>query len=188
MTILFDASIHLGQFTLTSDEDRIACKNSQALLATKGQTGVAGVCTFNENSYVDHLIWDLTREEQDVFYPFMDVFHSVKDVERIALTAEDMTMALQIADALSLPVSNALTCAVAVRLKVSVIHTLYPSLLAPAVSEFMKKTYDVAIQKPDAGVEMQFTEPSLEQSYGNALQLFRERKLDLLQILLTQHV
>jgi len=186
MTTLFDASVHLGQFSLSDNDLRIACKNAQALLATKGQAGMVGVCTFNENSRVDHLIWDLQREEQDVFYPFMDVFHSVKDIQRIALNNEDMRMALLLADSLHINASNALTCAVAARLHVPIIHTLYPELLAPAVVQSMKESHGVIIQKPDAGTEAIFPESTLEQAYQNALQFFRQNNLDLLQILLHQ--
>lgn len=48
--ILFDASVHFGQFSLASEEWRIASKNSQIMIATKGQKGAKGVATFNENS------------------------------------------------------------------------------------------------------------------------------------------
>lgn len=188
MNLLFDASIHLGQFCLDDEVQRIACKNSQAQIATKGRQGIVGVCTFNENSWVDHIIWDLQREEQDVFYPFMDVFHSVKDIQRIPLDVRDIDTTKAFVETLHLNPSHAQMCAVAVRLQVPVIHTLYAQLLDPVVVEHMHTEHGILMQKPSAGTETVFPEPKLEDAYQDAFRLLRTRNIDLLQTLLTsQH-
>ena len=70
--IVFDNSIHLGQFNIDNNSMRIAAKNSQIMISTKPIREVIGIESFNENSVSDDIIWGLEREPQDTFYKFMD--------------------------------------------------------------------------------------------------------------------
>src|SRR5262245_10271788 len=47
--IVFDASVHVGQFATSDEARRVACKNSQAALAGGGP--LVGLVTFDENSW-----------------------------------------------------------------------------------------------------------------------------------------
>lgn len=179
--ITFDASIHLGQFIITNEQIRLACKNSQTDIAAKGHDGIIGLCTFNENSWVDHVIWDLTREQQDAFYPFMDIFHSVKNIIRVPLTDSLNSVALQIQKGTNLPIANALTCAAAVLSNSDTIHTLYTNLLNVAVQKYLRDKHYITITTPPLGTEQKFTEKNLENNYQNALTLFRAKKINLLK-------
>lgn len=180
MKIVFDASIHLGQFVTTSEAFRVACKNSQISLSTKPTEEMIGVVSFNENSWSDHVIWGLEREPQDIFYKFMDVFHTVKNIDRIPLCVEDTKVALSLTEQFGFDISNALTCAVAISQKASEIHTGYQDLLRSDVGIFMKNQYGIEIKIPPAGQEQLYTEEGLEQYYRDALTSFRNHGINLL--------
>lgn len=175
--IVFDNSIHLGQFSTTDESLRIACKNSQAMLSAKYDSTVIGIESFNENAYSDDIIWGLERLDQDTFYPFMDVYHSVKNVIRTPLSREDCEMALKIAKEFDIHPSNALTCAIAIREKAHEIHSVYSEFKNEHLQSFMK-SFDITIYIPDATIEHSF-DNGLEELYQNALKQFRDSKVDL---------
>lgn len=109
----------------------------------------------------------------------MDVFHSVKDIDRIPLRTDDMESSLALTKELHLRASDAMTLAVSIRTHTPMIHTLYPSLLTPEVVNFMKEKHGITVQVPDIGEEMTFPEQNLETFYQNALKLLRQRNIDL---------
>lgn len=178
--ILFDASVHLGQFCLSSEGVRVACKNSQVSISTKPDNKTIGLITFNENSWADHVIWELERDAQDVFYKFMDVFHTVKNIERISLSFVDTKLAMDFSEKFKLDISNALTCAVAISQNANIIHTYYHSLLATEVKKFLKGIYSVEISSPATKEELKYSEKDLEKFYQDALTVFRRNKINLL--------
>ncbi|MBM7168632.1 hypothetical protein JQK87_09450 [Streptomyces sp. G44] len=47
------------------------------------------VMTYEEVGRCDDLVWSHSRHEQDVYYPFMDVLHSLMPIRRRAYTAAD---------------------------------------------------------------------------------------------------
>ncbi|MGW0538512.1 DUF6190 family protein [Streptomyces sp. NPDC003032] len=47
------------------------------------------VMTYEEVGRCDDLVWSYSRHEQDVYYPFMDVLHSLMPIRRRAYTAAD---------------------------------------------------------------------------------------------------
>jgi hypothetical protein len=183
--ILFDSSIHLGQFCISDETLRLACKNSQASISAKPENEIVGVVSFNENSWSDHIIWSLERDVQDVFYKFMDVFHSVKNIDRIELLPSDAKLALEIAENLGIDISNALSCAIAVGHQVDEIHTFYPSLMTPQSKGWMAKHYGIAISLPTAHQERKFSEQDLEQYYQDTLLTFRQTATNLIEQLHT---
>lgn len=172
--IVFDSSVHLGQFCITDESMRIACKNSQAMISAKSGTDVVGIISFNENSWSDHIIWGLERDVQDIFYKFMDVFHSVKNIDRIPLSTQDAKRALEISDRIGLDIENALTCAVAIRQSAQEIHTWYPSLLTESVKRFMRENYAISVLSPAIGAEYSYPESYLEEYYQGALSAFQK--------------
>jgi len=186
MKILFDASVHFGQFALDSEATRIGCKVSQARISSGDQRDVIGVVSFNENSWVDHVVWGLDRETQDVFYRFMDLFHSVKQIERVSLGAVDARLAEKISQEHSIGISHALTCAVAIRIQAQEIHTLYQEMFIPALITYMKTVHGIQIFAPTASTELMYS-GELEQYYQDAFRRFRSTNIDLLAHLRGQH-
>ena len=109
----------------------------------------------------------------------MDVFHSVKSIDRVPLSKEAAGLALTLATEQGLEMSNALTCAVAISEGAHEIHTLYKNLLKPTVVAYLKKERNIIATKPPNASEITFPEPGLEKAYQDTLQLYRERKLNL---------
>ncbi|MEK9159912.1 MAG: DUF6190 family protein [Patescibacteria group bacterium] len=184
MKIVFDASIHLGQFCLRSEEIRIACKNSQISISTKPGYEIVGVVSFNEISWIDHIIWGLERTQQDTFYPFMDLFHSVKNIDRIPLNKPASVLALQLVEKLNLRSSNAMTCAIAILSDADLIHTFYPDLLRKEVKSYMKNEHTIEVVQPESKVELNYAESGLEASYQAAREKFLQDKVDIYDSLL----
>jgi len=177
--IVFDTSIHLGQFRTDQDDVRVACKNSQTAISTKGDDEIIGVVTFNENTWADHIIWGLEREAQDIFYKFMDVFHSVKNIDRIPLALNDTEMASDLVQRFSIDVSNALTCSVAISQGADAVHTQYRDLLNDDVVAYMDKEYGINVMTAPIGDETSFKEGELERFYQDALASFGQRGINL---------
>lgn len=180
-TILFDASIHLGQFSLANETIRLACKVSQSSLGEKSKTGIKGFISFNENSLVDDMIWNLDRSAQDVFYQFMDVFHSVKNIDRIAIDYRHMEIALGISKQLKLEPSSALSCAIAINLKIPFIHTLYSDLLNENVINYMKSEHNIHVIVPSGNEEANYQEDQLENYYREVINHFKKDNIDLFE-------
>lgn len=187
MKIVFDASIHLGQFCTHSEDIRIASKNAQIALSAKPTEDFIGAISFNENSWVDHTIWQLNRDQQDIFYPFMDQFHSLKNINRIPLINADANLAIEISESLGIDLSCALTCAIAVINKIDTIQSHEPGLLNEAVTKYMKSTHGVSITQPVAEIEAFYPEQGLEEAYQQALQKFKEDKVNVYEMLRSVH-
>jgi hypothetical protein len=184
--ILFDASIHFGQFSITNPDLRIRCKNSQASILPDSDEFKA-LYTFFENGWMDAVIWSLTRDVQDTYYPFMDVFFSNKNITGIADNLEEMSFATMIGSKFpDITSSAAITCALAVTRRADEVHTLYKSLLNPKLVEYMKQHYNVEIKIPVAGPEAKFVFQDgndLEDLYEKALEKFKIHGTDLLSSL-----
>lgn len=178
MKLVFDNSIHLGQFSINNERLRVGAKNSQILISAKPSTKVVGVESFNEIGYSDNIIWNLEREPQNIFYKFMDVYHSVKNIERTPLTASDAKKALEIANTYQIHLSNALSIAIAVDRKAAEIHSFYPDFQKPQIVELLK-TADIATPTMRELEEKQFEEQNLEQCYQDALNTFKKHRIEL---------
>lgn len=176
---MFDSSIHLGQFHLADERIRLAAKNSQVIISSKPETAIIGVEAFNENSYSDDIIWTLEREPQDSFYRFMDVYHSVKTIDRIPLNVADAGSALAIQRQFGLHMSNALTCAVAIANRTDELHSIYSEFSREDLIATMQEKYGIRITLPSADQELRFAEQGLEQFYQDALATFRRWNAEL---------
>ncbi len=202
---MYDASIHVGQFSL--DEDlRIRCKNAQVRISSKEAIknnvswSVIGVCTFWENTESDNVIWEtLTRKEQDVFYPWMDVYHTVKYVEKIrdAIIIKEFDV-VWLQKEIGCSYASVMIIWWAVITWVDTIFTLYTDLLSQNVVNYLQQKYGILVTKPLLQEELTYSwweiqhEDGkifdLEQIYQDALTLYRSRKIDLLDNLLALQI
>ena len=177
---MFDNSIHLGQFCLNNEPMRIAAKNSQIMISRKPDTKCVGIESFNENTFSDDIIWDIPREPQDLFYKFMDVYHSLKNVDRVPLNIEDAEFALKLSNELGINISNALTCAIAIRTKTDEVHSFYSEFRKENVLHFLSAR-GIIVHNPNSETEGAFSEDGLETYYKNALAGFKKYEIDLVK-------
>ncbi len=173
-TIMFDASIHLGQFCLTSEETRLGCKLSQISIGRQSLDSDAGLWTDNENGRVDNAIWALPRELQDDFYPFMDLFFSVSRINQVQLEQEDVNFAFKLMELdLQLSFLSAYTCSVAINRNISELHTLNADMLNQPLILHMQQ-HSLLIVRPTAKHETQYGDEQLESAYQGALTAFKK--------------
>jgi hypothetical protein len=172
MKIIFDTSIHLGQFNISDETTRIAAKNSQVSISMRPDAEVVGTVSFNENSYGDDTIWSLPREVQDAFYLYMDIYHSSRHIIRVPMLVPDVDLARTLHAELDLHISNALTCAIAINQQVQELHSYYSDFSREPVRSFLLRQ-GVRVWTPRPEAETFYTEPTLEAYYQNALRMFR---------------
>ena len=193
---MYDSSIHLGQFSLNEDI-RVRCKNAQVVAKTKQQeTWVIAVVTFCENTESDHCIREtLGRKEQDVFYPRMDVYHTIKQIEKVRDNNSDVRdLAAMIQQKSWSTWSAASILAWAVTNNCKIINTLYTDVLQPSFVKYAAEIYDITIQQPPLWPELPYTWGQLQEEdgkhfdletlYQEAMNLYRQRNIDLLENLL----
>lgn len=177
MKVVFDNSIHLGQFSTTKKDLRIFAKNLQVSLSSVNKDGVIGIETYNENSYTDDYIWSLDRKTQDGFYKFMDLFHSTKNIVRVPIKPEHLDQATSLADKYKIHISNALTCSVAISSRADQIHSLYKDFRNKQLLEFLLEK-GIEVCKPESVSEETYLEKELEKYYNVALKLFQKKKIE----------
>ncbi|MFY9484486.1 MAG: DUF6190 family protein [Patescibacteria group bacterium] len=180
--IMFDATIHLGQFSLANEELRLAAKGSQALISLKGQEKNIGVITYNENSLVDDIIWNLKKDDQDIFYRFMDSFHTVQNIERVEIDKRQMGAALEILQTTNLPAGLSLNLAAASIFRVSEIYTYYPKLLQKSAIEMMRDKFGIIVTSPPIKNNPAY-QRGLEKIYVDTFDYFKSNKIDLFGLL-----
>jgi len=177
--ILFDASVHLGQFYAQSDSIRWGCKLSQITISEKSEQMHFGIWTDNENGRVDNAIWSLPSTIQNSYYPFMDHFFSIKQIEQIQLERIDVEYATEFMSQKSaLSFLSSYTCAVAIRLKATELHTLYTDLLTSDVATCMQHNHQITIVKPFSKIESTYKDSELETNYQRALTTFTNSGTD----------
>lgn len=200
---MYDASIHIWQFSL-DDETRIRCKNTQVKIVDrkwiKSATSddVIWVVTYWENTESDNVIWEtLWRKEQDVFYPWMDVYHTVKKIEKIRDSATPVKkLSLKIEENYGCKGSSSTIIAWAIIAWCAVINTLYEDLLKPNVVQWIYNEYWVLISMPPIWEELAYSwwqvlenewkTFHLEELYQRALELYRNSQIDLLENLTSE--
>lgn len=172
MKLIFDTSIHLGQFNISDEATRIAAKNSQVSISKCPDSEVVGTVSFNENSYCDDTIWSLPREVQDAFYLYMDIYHSSRHIIRVPMLVPDVDLARTLHSELDLHISNALTCAIAINHQVQELHSLYSDFSREPVRSLLLH-HGVRVWTPRPKAETLYTETTLEAYYQDALRMFR---------------
>ncbi len=113
--MLIDHSAFIGQFSIRHEVLRKTAKHKLLQIASREESEWMAAETFEENGYTDDTLWGLPNEVQDEFFPFMDRFHSLLKTEREPLQQPDVERSLQLTREFDCHLSNALTCAVAIR-------------------------------------------------------------------------
>ena len=150
----FDASVFLG---MNSDNEaiRVACKNFFASRMDGELT-----TSLDQVGACDDVIWRYSREQQDMYYPFMDLLHSIVVIRRQPYSESELQRAAQYPDLDGLNASQRLLCS-----KVSAaggrLYSLCPSLLARR---------DLSVSVPPPGSERPFP-PPVEALYQASLAL-----------------
>jgi hypothetical protein len=179
-SVLFDASIHLGQFCIQSDQTRLACKHSQGALAS-----TIGIWTDTENGRVDNAIWTLPRVLQDEFYPFMDRFFSIMRIDQIQLAEGDAKFAMELMKCgLHISFQSAYICSVAISQKAQELQTLYSDLLKPEASTHIQTHFGLSIRQPPYDENVLYADTELESAYQRALSAFTDANVDVLDHML----
>lgn len=82
--VYVDASLFMGMHSI-DDSVRAACTS----FFTRNVSSPL-VMTYEEVGRCDDAVWGFSREEQDAYYPFMDVLHSLLAIRRRAYTGDDL--------------------------------------------------------------------------------------------------
>ncbi|MDA1208879.1 MAG: DUF6190 family protein [bacterium] len=172
--IIFDSSSHLGQFCTTNEDIRRGCKNMQASISPLGDDDCIGQWTDLENGRTDRAIWNLQTEVQDAYYPVMDRYYSITNVEQQALSMFEEDIAYRLVPYLPrLSPNSRHTCARAIVRGASEIHTLFKELLSEDVVSYMASHHNITIHKPQSKEELSYKDAILEERYQTALKTFR---------------
>lgn len=171
--ILFDSSTHLGQFCTSDEEVRKGCKNTHAHLSPVGEKFLIGAWTDAENGRTDRAIWNMPVQVQDDFYPYMDAFFSLINVEQVPMGVDEEDTALGLrSDVPSLSTLSRQTCARAICTGIRELHTLFQELLDERVRETLQDNWDITVRKPCDEIEFPYEDTVLEARYQTALKAF----------------
>lgn len=177
MLLVFDSSIHLGQFCPNNEAMRVFSKNSQACLSQKPSNQTVGLVSFDENSFADDFIWSLERKVQDTFYKFMDRFHSITNITRIPLSQNTLKLTSALSKKFGIQTSNALTCSLAMQNGAQELHSFYSDFKKPKLVDYLAKN-GVKVNNFVESSEKQFASKELEKFYQETLVTFRSNKIN----------
>jgi hypothetical protein len=122
-----DSTVFLGMHS-ADDDTRIACKN---FFVTRFDRRVS--MSFEQIGLCDNFIWQHAREVQDVYYPFMDVLHSLLKFDRQPYSEADVMRALHNDSLRELPMPARLAVAQAVEAQ-GTLFSLHPALARDSAS------------------------------------------------------
>lgn len=151
---LIDASVFMGMHA-QDDDTRIAC---MSFMAARFDTGV--VLSWEQIGRCDDIVWSYDRDEQDAYYPFMDVLHSTMSVARRPYDAADVELALRDRRLAGLPLHEALTVAMASNRNVSLV----------TISERLHARCGLPVRRPAGTPAATFPEP-VATLYAQSLKL-----------------
>ncbi len=175
--VLIDHSAFIGQFSISHQVLRETAKYKLSQIASREESEWVAVETFEENSYTDDTLWGLPNEVQDEFFPFMDRFHSLLETEREPLQQPDVERSLQLTRELDCHLSNALTCAVAIRRGIGRIVSFYDDFQNAKLQGYLKE-HQISIDNVEAAPPSTYP-TELEGLYERALKCFQSRGIDL---------
>lgn len=162
MQEFIDATLFLGTHS-TNEALRVACKNyfveryEQSLGMSDDQ---AGKC--------DRIIWQYSRELQDIYYPYMDRLRTDMDIRGLEYEAEDVTVALSDQRFDQLRVSQKLTLGM-VLARAGKLYTVDAEL--HKLNLTLPQEQQLAIFSPQMGDEKTFPNRLLEECYQKSLSL-----------------
>lgn len=175
--VLIDHSAFIGQFSISNEALRLSAKHALSQIGIGEDPELIAVETFEENGYTDDTLWGLSTEVQDEFFPFMDLFHTRLQTEREPLQQKDAELALEIARTVECHLSNALSCAVAIRRDIGCILSFYEDFHDAGLQEYLKEH---KIRVVSADQTLASTYPAeLESLYERALKCFQGQGIDL---------
>jgi hypothetical protein len=154
-----DAALFLGMHSV-DDRLRIDCK---AFVADRVRRRLT--ISLEQVGRCDDVVWRYGREVQDAYYPFMDILHTVMDIERPAYEEEDVRRGLDLPADAPLPVHERLLLGMVLNRHGS-LTTASPRLLADGVDPVLPVRAPPAV----AGDEPSFPD-ELERLYRNSLAL-----------------
>ena len=153
---------------------RRGCKNIQASISVGKEDECVGAWSDLENGRTDRTMWNLPHEVQDHYYPIMDRFFSIMNVQQQPLSEAEEDTAVRLRSELSsLSLYSRHTCARVIVQGITKVYTLFEELLAEDVRSHMASVHNVSIVKPSAKEEIAYTDAVLEQRYQSAMQAFR---------------
>ena len=145
----------------------------QASLSSLDSHDVVGSWTDLENGRTDRTVWNLPGTVQDSYYPLMDRFYSITNVEQDVLSDEEEEYASSLRQVFPvLSLYSRYTCARAVLHTVAEVHTLVAELLDEQVISYLSRQ-NIRVVKPSADIEKSYADPLLEERYQTALETFR---------------
>jgi hypothetical protein len=157
-----DASLFMGMHSI-DEAVRIACKNyfvdryDQVIGMSDDQ---AGKC--------DRIVWQYSREIQDIYYPFMDRLRTDMDIQGLEYEAEDIAIAQNDPRLEGLSMSQKLTLAMAIA-RQGKLYTVDKALHRLNLTPSQEK--QLPICQPEIGVEKSFPDTILEECYQRSLNL-----------------
>jgi len=146
-----DASVFLG---MNSNDEivRVSCKN----FFIENQDSVI-LMSFEQIGVCDNIIWSCTFEQQIMYYPFMDLLHTIMPIKRFAFTVKTLN---NLKENKAIPLTARLNVAFAKE---------HNALIYSAHSSLMKSC--AAITKiPGSKIEKKFND-QLESYYQDSLTL-----------------
>jgi hypothetical protein len=153
-----DYSVFLGMNAL-AEPARLACK---AFLADRFESRLW--MTWDHVGRCDDIIWSYSRRLQDLYYPFMDVLHSQRCLQREGYQDSSLRLAVSDPRLQPLPVLHRLLVAQALE-RGAVVYTIDRALLDLAAGSGLPIR-----AVPDCEREREFPSP-MEQLYRASLEL-----------------
>ncbi|MFH1439756.1 MAG: DUF6190 family protein [Candidatus Woesearchaeota archaeon] len=150
MNEYIDAYVFLGMHS-KDEPTRVACKN-YFVERLDDKVGMS----LEQVGKCDDVIWQYSREAQDIYYPFMDNLHTVMDIERTPYHERDIQEALTNPELQDLDISGRLTIGMALARRAT-LYSVNPNLASSGL-----------VSRPKDGEELTFPE-ELEQLYRQSL-------------------
>lgn len=182
--ILFDSSSHLGQFCLDNERVRIGCKNMQVSLVNQGIMAKNGAWTDFENGRVDRTIWNLPRQVQEAYYPFMDSYFSMARVDQVQTDNDAENKAHDLRRMFpDLSFYSRINLATAVSQNRHYLYSLFCEMVQSKRQEKIQKYCEISIIFPADEREEKYEDPELELFYQTALSTFKKNNRDMIKSL-----
>lgn len=150
-----DASLFMGMHA-QDEAIRVACKNF--FVDRFAGEGVA--MSLEQVGRCDALVWRYQREQQDAYYPFMDVLHTDMTIERIGYAERDVKTAL----------TNPVLADLELDARLTVGMVLAAGGELVTVDRRLSHRHDLPVRTPSAGPERSFP-AHLEELYQRSLVL-----------------
>jgi len=173
MREFIDASVFLGMHS-KDEQVRVMCKNYFVQRLTE-EIGMS----LEQVGKCDDVVWQIPRERQDAYYPFMDNLHTIMAIQRVPYNERDVQEAMFHQRLYSLDFSDRLTVGMALA-RGGVLYTLNPKLVSfkPSIPidrlgrevTVDPKWFDISdlVRSPQEGKELTFP-TELERLYQQSL-------------------